>query len=134
MQTQQQLKCRTDILIENSDRLIVVDVKKTRDASPEPFGRQADELMYGFSAAHYCEGLSKIAQGRPIEWYWIAIDPVTTQCAIYYATQAAMDANRKMWRKALDTYVQCHKTNEFPPIKGDPQPLFIPKYSRIPRL
>jgi hypothetical protein len=121
------LKARLDLMIVEDHKVTVVDLKKTRDVERNAFGWIAEDLLYGFSAAHYLEGVEMIARGRPIDFFWIAVNTSTEEAAVYSLPAEMRAANQKLWRKTLDQYVQCANSGDYPRIQQGFQPIFTPK-------
>ena len=62
---------------------VCVDLKTTRDASPDGFGRAAASLAYPIQAAHYLEGLAQTGEGR-LDFAFIAVETEPPFAAAIY--------------------------------------------------
>lgn len=119
-------KCRPDFL--NNNRLCV-DLKSTNDASPEAFGRSANEFRYPVQGAYYSDGLE--ANGIQLDGFvFIAVEkkpPYAVAC--YYLDARGFDLGRKLYKTNLRTYAECKATNTWPGYSDIITPLQLPGWA-----
>lgn len=97
-------------------RAICVDVKTTTDASPRAFARTVANLRYHLQAAWYGEGariVFDLEQAPHFVFVAQEKDPPYIT-AVYELDDDALDAGRRLMRKAIDTFVECDRTDTWP--------------------
>lgn len=91
-------KARLDLL---SDSGAIVDLKTTKDASPEGFGRECDRYGYHLQAAHYRSGF-ELVTGRRLPYYLLAVENFAPYVAqIYRLEDRELDLG---WRQVVELY------------------------------
>lgn len=106
------VKCRFD---KKLDDLRALDIKKTQDARPNPFGRSIDAYMYHLSVAFYMD-----------VWYWatgeriqsmplIAIEEKAPHgCIAHHLPDDWIQQGRYEYQQALRIYADCLDRDEWP--------------------
>lgn len=106
------------------------DIKKTQDASEYEFSRTIHRYGYHIQAAIYADQYEWIT-GRQLESFtFIAVEEEFPHgVAVYTLDDDAMAIGRHEYRKLLDKYAECEKTNEWPcyPLQG--MPISLPSYA-----
>ncbi len=118
-------KGRIDALLEHA----IVDLKSTRDAAPEAFGRQMIGLHAHAQAAFYSDGVLA-ATGKRLPYAWIASEasaPYVTQ--VYEATDEVLELGRRCYREWLDRLNACREINHWPGYAESPMGLVVPKWA-----
>lgn len=129
------LKCRPDILVDDSgrfDKVIVCDLKTATDPSPWGFagideeGRQrwgqVHKLGYHRQAAHYIEGVRQIVGGqRPIQFVWLAVGNKWPHdiWRPYYAADALLRDGQLENQLCADRLLICLQTGNWSPCSGE---------------
>jgi PDDEXK-like domain of unknown function (DUF3799) len=135
-------KCRPDNMLnpgENSalQNGFLLDLKSSRDASPEGFGKQIFELGYDISAAHYINGFKAvfgISEHEEVPWFWAISEKTTTDNkdlleAVYRPiTQEQLIHGNYFANRALDIYANAVKTNEWEGYSKKPEPAITPAW------
>ncbi len=96
-----------------------VDLKKSRDASPEGFGKSIANYHYDIQAAFYCDGLKAASYPVPeIDdipvFVWICCeDEPPYASALYYAQPEHFEAGREKYRHCLNVWKRCLESEAF---------------------
>lgn len=109
-------KARIDF-IANAGAL--VDLKSTKDASPDAFGRQAWTLGYFAQCAWYRDGY-EAATGQRLPFKLVAVEknePFVVQ--VYNVPDAVLDLGREHYRNLLQRYVLCRSESRWPGYAAD---------------
>lgn len=81
--TSQAIRCKFDRIIEQEDRVVVVDLKTTTDASPRKFAWKCYDFGYHRQAAWYSELATQLT-GKPATFYIIAVETNSfARCEVY---------------------------------------------------
>lgn len=119
-------KCRPDWLADND---IVVDLKSTTDASPDGFMKSAFNYRYWVQAAWYLDGIERATGHRPGAFVFVAFEKEPPYaCGFYYATDEMIQAGRDEYRRLVDIYADCLKTNSWRGYSTELQPLAMPAW------
>ncbi|MDR1848834.1 MAG: PD-(D/E)XK nuclease-like domain-containing protein [Zoogloeaceae bacterium] len=111
------LKFRPDCLCLNDG--ICLDIKKTQDASPRPFGRAAFDGGYDMQAALCLMGLREIYQ-RDFDFVFLAIEEIKPNAiALYAAPIEMLERGERRVRAALDTLKECRDKDFWPAYQPD---------------
>lgn len=114
------------------DRLAsrVIDLKSTRDASAESFGRSVANFDYHLQAAFYLDGLDTL-QPAVREWVWIAVETAPPYApALYVPTTEMIEEGRKRYRAALVQWRECMREGWWPGYASTPQLLDLPAWAK----
>lgn len=114
---------------ETPDRLIV-DVKSTRDASPDGFRRAAATYGYHFQEAHYRIGYQHLRDGDPEAFLFFAVENVPPYCCAIYtiASNAIRFADDRI-EAAMYLHAYCEKTGYWPGYSKRITPVMLPRYA-----
>lgn len=119
-------------------RPTIVDLKKTKDSSPESFAKSIAEYRYDMQDRHYRDGLAVILSGYPgeltaddIDFRFIAVATDDQHLVMVYElgaddTMRADESNRA----ARDTYRKCAQRGEWPKWSDSTMPLSLPRYAQ----
>jgi len=104
------LKCRPDAWKPG----MLVDLKTTRSADPNEFGKTAHEFGYHQSAAHYIDGV-KAATGEELPFHFVLVE----KTAPYFVSVVELDIEavnigRQLNDRAKRIYRECVETNTWP--------------------
>lgn len=124
------VKCRIDRRVKISNFRIALDPKSTEDPRPDAFSRSAYAYDYFKQCAFYtdvCEWA-----GEPLDLFlFIAFekeDPYGIK--VYEASQDDIDFGRRQYRRALDTWAECVKNDDFPVYNTGIEVLTRPAYAK----
>lgn len=105
-------KCRPDFM--TADGLMVMDVKTTRDASPEAFGRSAWSLGYHIQAAFYRRVISA-ATGTTPDFIFGCVESERPNLVAYYTVpQYLLDYADSLIDTLLERYSECLASSIWP--------------------
>lgn len=110
-------------------RAAIVDLKTTRDASPDAFGRQVANLCYHAQAAFYVDGVAA-ATGRRLPYVMVAVEmraPWVVQ--VYVVPDAILELGRERYRDLLERLAFCRRENHWPAYADAELELALPKWA-----
>ena len=123
-------KCRPDFMTD--DRLLVMDVKTTSDASPEGFGKSAWNLGYHIQAAFYRRVISE-ATGTTPGFIFGCVESEQPHLAAFYSTPTyLLEYADKLIDDALERFAECKKSGIWPGYVSEieMQELAVPGYAQ----
>ena len=123
-------KCRPDFF--TADGLLVMDVKTTKDASPEEFGRSAWSLGYHVQAAFYRRVIGA-ATGTTPDFIFGCVESEAPHLVAYYSTpQYLLDYADGLIDTLLERYAECMASGKWPGYVAEieMQELSIPGYAQ----
>ena len=108
-------KCRPDWESPAGDGVILVDGKTTVDASPEGFGKAIWNFAYHLQAAWYSDGYER-ATGRKVHGFvFAAVESAWPHtAAAYMLGDDVLEHARAEYRRLLNLYAECRRTNTWP--------------------
>lgn len=111
--TGEECKCRTDVLTEVGENLIIVDLKSTDNAETEAFMRSAIKYGYDLQSAMYSEGV-KVSTGREPLFVFIAIEKKPPYAInILQADKLLIRRGYDLFRELIGIYADCKKTDNW---------------------
>lgn len=114
-------KCRLDSLLRRKDKLIVVDLKSTDDASTEAFMRSSLKYGYDFQAAMYSEGV-KANYGITPTFVFVAIEKKEPYAInIFQADELMLRRGYDLFREYIGLYHHCKETDNWFGYMGETQ-------------
>ena len=123
------LLCRARPDFYREDLGIMIDLKSTESAHPTAFAKSVVNYGYHAQEAHYTDGLN--ALGKPVEGTiflaWEKKSPYAS--ALYELPPSIVDDGRAIISKAMDTYAECTKSNNWPAYGDDVQELKFQRWS-----
>ena len=108
---------------------VVMDLKTTRDASPEAFKRTMFSYGYHRQAAWYLQGLRTL--GLPAtSFYIVAVETTAPYAvAVYRVSDKALEVGLKEVNQLFSVYKECKLTNEWHGYSREAQLLELPYYA-----
>jgi hypothetical protein len=104
------LKCRPDAWHPG----LLVDLKTTRDANPNEFGKTAHEFGYHQSAAHYIDGV-KAATGEELPFHFVLVEKTAPYLvSVVELDIEAINIGRQLNDRAKRIYRECVESNTWP--------------------
>lgn len=104
------LKCRPDAWKPG----LLVDLKTTRDANPNEFGKTAHEYGYHQSAAHYIDGV-KAAAGEELPFHFVLVEKTAPYLvSVVELDIEAINLGRQLNDRAKRIYRECIETGNWP--------------------
>ena len=109
---------------------ILIDVKTTRDASPQGFARQVASLKYHLQAAHYLKGVSAVSGLHHETFIFVAVETTPPfAVGVYQLDFGSLERGEYLWRQAIDRYRQCLTLDEWPAYSNEIQSLGLPAWA-----
>jgi len=104
------LKCRPDAWKPG----LLIDLKTTRDANPNEFGKTAHEFGYHQSAAHYIDGV-KAATGEELPFHFVLVEKTAPYLvSVVELDIEAINIGRQLNDRAKRIYRECVETDTWP--------------------
>lgn len=98
---------------------VIVDLKKTRDASKAGFRRQIGQLRYDVQAAYYRD-LYRDITGESRAWQWVCVEDVAPYAvAVYQLDTESLDKASTVWQSWVRQWMVCEDTDSWPGYNGD---------------
>jgi PDDEXK-like domain of unknown function (DUF3799) len=104
------LKCRPDAWQPG----LLIDLKTTRDANPNEFGKTAHEFGYHQSAAHYIDGV-KAATGEELPFHFVLVEKTAPYLvSVVELDIEAVNIGRQLNDRAKRIYRECVESGTWP--------------------
>ena len=111
--TNEECKCRTDVLTEVGGNLIIVDLKSTDNAETEAFMRSAIKYGYDLQSAMYSKGV-EINTGKKPLFVFVAIEKKPPYAInILQADQLLIRRGYDLFREYIGIYHDCKQTDNW---------------------
>lgn len=108
--TRLQRKCEIDVALGST---ALVDIKTTRDLSPDAFARSVAGYGYHLQAATYCE-YAEYATGRWPDYYIVSIlNESPYSVAVYEIDKAWIESGRELNHKVMRQIGRCYERDEW---------------------
>ena len=122
-------KARIDRLAIHRGWPVIVDIKTTRDASPDGFAREIVSFGYHVQAAHYMAGIRAI-KPADYRWLFIAIEKEPPHlAAVYEMEDRALREGMARRDAYMSTLIECRKTGLWPGYGATIQTIGLPNWS-----
>jgi exodeoxyribonuclease VIII len=120
-------RCRPDAVTE---RGVIVDLKTTRDASPEGFAKSVAQYRYHVQAAFYSDGYRAAFGEAPRGFVFIAVETeLPYLVAVYVASETMTSRGRVEYQADLDAFRRCQDTDTWPGYSDAPLTIDLPKWA-----
>lgn len=120
-------RCRPDAVTTAG---VIVDLKTTKDASPDGFARSIAGYRYHVQAAFYSDGMEALTGTPPKGFVFIAVETEPPHLvAVYVASAAMVLRGRADYRADLATLGECLATDTWPGYSASPLTLDLPKWA-----
>lgn len=97
------------------NKVILTDLKTTIDASPKGFGRTVANMAYDVQAALYSDIFEQASGKRVVAFVFVAVEKAWPfACVPYVLKPDAIDRGRRKYRRLLETYAECMRTQTWP--------------------
>lgn len=121
-----QCKARLD---NHEPGVFMLDLKKTRDASPEGFARSISHYEYDQQAAHYCAGGQAIGK-PPKHFIFLACeDRPPYVCQPYFLDPMAEERGMALRRKRMRQQAECLRTGVWPGYSQKIEQISLPAWA-----
>lgn len=129
-ETKLKCKLRADRLTHWNQWSRVVDLKTTKDASPEAFAKDVANYAYYHQAAHYLDGLDAL-DARLRKFTIIAVEKDPPYCvAIYELDDYAIDQGREELIEIKKAFANAVKTDSWPGYPAEVRTLELPRWKQ----
>lgn len=120
-------RCRPDCVTE---RGVIVDLKTTRDASPDGFAKSIASYRYHVQAAYYSDGYEAAFGEAPRGFVFIAVETEPPYLVgVYVASAQMILRGRSAYEADLETFRRCRDADEWPGYSDTPLTLELPKWA-----
>ena len=120
---------RVDWVTVVDGRIVLVDLKTTRDTSPRKFGADAYKLGYHVQFALYVDGWSYLTSEIP-RFVAIAVESKAPyEPAVFDVTEDVLVQGHEEYMRLQATLRECETTNSWPPAAQEEQELTLPAWS-----
>jgi exodeoxyribonuclease VIII len=129
--TGEPVKIRTDWRTELAGMRVIIDLKSTEDARPDPFSRIAYSYGYFAGAAYYCDVHEWAGLGK-VDLYLLAAFERDSPNAvkIYEVRDEELQRGRLQYRAALNLFHHCRTNDEWPAYDTAIEPLLFPSWAK----
>ena len=108
---------------------VLVDLKTTRDASPDGFGREVWRYGYHTQMAWYRDGYES-ATGKRLRVVLVAVEAAAPHVvAVYRVPDDILDMGREHYEALLGRYAECRRENRWPGYFIGESELALPRYA-----
>lgn len=108
----------------------MLDIKTTRNLAPSAFSRDAHNLGYHISLAHYAASMASVGN-EPENVHILAIETQPPfDCGVLRCSEKWLEYGREQWAKALDKLAYCIEMNEWPGYVNAGDELELPAWVR----
>lgn len=122
-------RCRFDRL---NDDGVIIDLKKTVDASPRGFAKSAANYRYHVQQAFYSDVYQSITGMQPRAFLFIAVEEEEPHgVAVYRLADEDVQIGRGLYRRDIETLQRCRQADEWPAYGDDILPLELPRWARL---
>jgi exodeoxyribonuclease VIII len=124
-------RCRPDFVHPTSaSSVVLVDVKTFSSAAAEEFRRQCARKKYHVQDTFYSEGFSIAARVTVEKFVFVAVETQWPYAAASYTLGAASREEGYLeWRRLLDVYEECLRTNKWPGYADRTVEIDLPPYA-----
>ncbi|MHC4621811.1 MAG: PD-(D/E)XK nuclease-like domain-containing protein [Planctomycetota bacterium] len=124
------LLCKARLDYVHPQYAFLIDVKTTRDASPEGFAKALWNYRYYQQCAWYLDGWLTITQEENGAFVFVAAEKTPPYAvAAYEMHEDVIRAGRKAYRAALDTYKHCLETDVWPSYSASVEMMNLPTWA-----
>jgi PDDEXK-like domain of unknown function (DUF3799) len=110
----------------------IIDLKTTRDASPDGFARQIANLLYHVQGAHYFSGVEHVLNETPAFFAFIAVENEPPHAVACYSLPGnAVLAGAHLMNRALERYRDALAAGAWPGYPDTIQQIMLPKWATI---
>lgn len=98
---------------------LLIDLKKTRDASPHGFRRQLGQIRYDVQAAYYLDAWEAVT-GERRHWAWACVEDKEPYAAAFYIlSRKSREVASATWKRWVEDYIRCSDDNTWPSYNKD---------------
>lgn len=106
------LKCRPDFMNDNG---VMIDLKKTINASTSEFGRTAANYGYHIQAAFYVDLMANLYGDAPDLFVFVAVEEAFPHAVnVLFIDEDDLEIGRTIYKRDLMTILECTERNYWP--------------------
>jgi hypothetical protein len=107
----------------------IVDLKTTRDASPDAFGRSTLDLKYHVQAAMYVDGFKAVTK-QELPYILLAVETTAPHVVQAYEVGGTeLEMGRQEYRRLLRVVHECRRSGRWPGYALEELPLSFPHWA-----
>ncbi len=108
---------------------VIVDIKKTQDASPDGFAKACARYGYHLQASHYLSGMSALAK-RARRFLFVAVESSPPyESAVYELDGMSLEQGAQEVEDAMQLYRACKTAEVWPGYPESVQRLSLPRWA-----
>ena len=113
----------------NTSSKLIIDLKSTDDASESSFSHSSFKYRYHVQAPFYFDGA--VHNGyNPQGFVFIAVEKEPPYLVnIFFADSLFMEFGRDVYRRDLETYLECRRSGIWPGYSSEIKPLQLPRWA-----
>lgn len=124
------LRARPDWMTSPGGRLILVDYKSTKDASPEKFIKSVRDYGYHCQDPWYVDAAKAVGLDDDPAFVFVAQEKTAPYAvSVLQLDEESVELGRRRNRKAIDLYAECVANNRWPDWDRDVYPISLPKWA-----
>lgn len=105
---------------------VIVDLKTCVDA--REFQKSVFNYSYEVQAAFYLD-VAKAIDGKDRKFVWLAVEKEAPYgCMIYEPSEAVLERGRKLYKQAIQTYIECASFDVWPSYSTKTQQITLPRW------
>ena len=129
-ETGELIKCRVDF--RSPDWSYIIDLKTTRDASDEGFGKSSAQFRYPLQPAWYYRVLRQATGVRPQVWAFVAMEKEPPYAmGLYYVEDDVLERAEIAAERDFQRIIECKRSGRFPDYATSPKPLILPQWAKL---
>jgi hypothetical protein len=124
------LLCKARLDYVHLENRVIVDLKSTRDASPDAFSKAIWNYGYHQQAAFYLDGLGTLL-GDVVEFVFVPVEktePFAAAC--YRAASDILTMGVEAYQRSLQTYKECVVSGEWPAYSQEVELITLPRWAQ----
>jgi exodeoxyribonuclease VIII len=108
-----QLRCRPDWIVERPDSVAVLDFKITADATPQGFRKQIENGLW-LQAAMYLAGVESVINADSYTFIFVAVDSKAPySCVLHELDQDSLSSAFAAYRRTLRQFSECLESGDW---------------------
>lgn len=114
------------------DKLTIVDIKTTKNGSPEGFPREAANYGYDIQGGFYSDVASAVEQQNIEQVIFITVEKKSFITTVYVLENLDLRVGKQKYKSALELLIECRKTGKYPGYSDSILPLSLPVWASEP--
>lgn len=106
----------------------IIDLKTSYDSRIESFQRSIFQYGYDLQAAFYLD-CAELIDGKKRKFLWVAVENESPYgVCVYEPNEAVLERGRRLYRQAINTYLECAELDYWPSYSTATQTIKLPRY------